>query len=63
MALYTKVLLGTRVETLVQYTHEHDVDLVVMQSHPVDPADPARGWNTISYKVALLAPCPVLLVK
>jgi nucleotide-binding universal stress UspA family protein len=63
VALHTEVLLGTRVGALVQYTQEHDVDLVVLQSHPVDPADPARGWNTISYKVAILAACPVLLVK
>lgn len=38
-------------------------DLILLRSHPVDPGSPGRGWATLSYRVAVLAPCPVLLVK
>ena len=29
----------------------------------LDLADPGASWTTMSYKVAILAQCPVLLVK
>ena len=38
-------------------------DLIVMRSHQVDPAEPTQGWGTISHKIAILAQCPVMLMK
>jgi hypothetical protein len=38
-------------------------DLILLRSHPVGTDAPNRGWATLSYRVAVLAPCPVLLVK
>jgi universal stress protein A len=38
-------------------------DLIVLASHPVNPAMLGRDWGTISYKVGILAQCAVLLVK
>jgi hypothetical protein len=34
-----------------------------MASHRIDPDRPGHDWSTISYGVAILAPCNVLLVK
>jgi len=38
-------------------------DLIIMASHRIDPDRPGHDWSTISYGVAILAPCDVLLVK
>lgn len=58
-----EVLYGRRSEQILRYAAEEEVDLLVIRSHRVDPESPGRGWGTLSYQLALLAPCPVLLVK
>jgi len=58
-----EVVYGKRAEEIVKYATGNDVDLIVLSSHKIGPEQPARGWATISYKVAVLAQCPVLLVK
>lgn len=57
------VVYGKRAEAIVDYASEHAIDLIVMTSHRVDAASPARGLATLSYKVGVLSPCSVLLVK
>ena len=52
-----------RAEAVVQFAAAHDVDLIVLPSHRVDPSLANRDWGTISYKIGILAQCPVLLVK
>ena len=54
------VIVGPRVETILEHVRKTRADLVILGSHRVRRD---RGWATISYAVALLAPCPVLLVK
>jgi nucleotide-binding universal stress UspA family protein len=54
---------GKRAEAIVHYAEERGMDLVVLSSHKVDRDHPALGWGTISYRVAIVARCPVLLVK
>ncbi len=54
---------GDRAEEIVRYVDEAGTDLVVLGSHPIDLEQPGAGWGTLSYKVGILAPCPVLLVK
>lgn len=58
-----RVVYGHRVHEIVRFASEQGVDLIVMRSHKIDPDDPAKGWGTISYKVGILAPCPVMLLK
>lgn len=58
-----EVVYGRRAEEVLRYADEHRVDLIVMNSHRVDPENPGAGWTTLSYQVAILAQCPVLLVK
>jgi nucleotide-binding universal stress UspA family protein len=59
----TRVVFGQRVKETLSFAEREHVDLLLLQSHPIDLADPTRGWGTISYRVALLAKCPVMLVK
>jgi universal stress protein A len=54
---------GNRVEEILAYADENNVNLIVMLSHKIDPADPTQHWGTISQKIGLLAQCPVLLVR
>jgi nucleotide-binding universal stress UspA family protein len=59
----TQIVFGQRVKEILSYAEHEKVDLIVLQSHPVDLTDPTRGWGTISYRVAILSRCPVMLVK
>jgi nucleotide-binding universal stress UspA family protein len=54
---------GRRAEGIVKYATANQVDLIVLASHRVNPSLANRDWGTISYKVGILAQCPVLLVK
>jgi nucleotide-binding universal stress UspA family protein len=58
-----KVRIGKRSREIVAYESGHDIDLIVMSSHSIDPQDPAARMATLSYQVAILSRCPVLLVK
>jgi nucleotide-binding universal stress UspA family protein len=61
--LAKKILLGNRVKEILNFIDENGVDLVVLSSHKVDPKEGLQAWGTISYKVGMLAHCPVLMVK
>jgi len=58
-----EILFGKRAETIVRYAEDKEIDLIVLSSHKVDRDHPALGWGTISYRIAIVARCPVLLVK
>jgi universal stress protein A len=47
----------------VRFAIANEADLIVLASHRVNPSAVDRDWGTISYKVGILAQCPVLLVK
>lgn len=57
------VTLGKRGPDIVAYALDEDVDLVVLSSHQVDVSEGSKSWATLSYQIAILCPCPVLLVK
>jgi nucleotide-binding universal stress UspA family protein len=57
------IVFGNRTEEISKFAESQAVDLMVMNAHKVNPSDPAQGWGTLSYKVGILAQCPVLLVK
>ena len=58
-----EIVYGRRVAEVLRFVREHDIDLIVLASHPVDPSEPYGGLGTMSYKLGILAPCAVLLVK
>lgn len=57
------VLYGKRAEAIVRFAEDHETDLMILSSHKVDREHPALGWGTISYRIAIVVRCPVLLVK
>jgi len=57
------ILYGKRAEAIVRFAEDHEMDLVILSSHKVDREHPALGWGTISYRIAIVVRCPVLLVK
>ena len=57
------VVYGHRTRAIVDLAVENRAELVIMASHRIDPDRPGHDWSSISYAVAILAPCTVLLVK
>jgi universal stress protein A len=57
------IVYGDRAQEILKFAETHDVDLIVVNSHKIEPDAPTQGWGTISYKVGILAQCPVMLVK
>ena len=58
-----EILLGNRVMEIVNFAHDNRVDLIMLSSHKINKIEPGKGWATISYRVAILAHCPVMMVK
>jgi universal stress protein E len=56
------VTIGDPPREILRVANARGVDLVILGSHRLGPR-PGEGLGTTSYKVALAAPCPVLLVK
>ena len=57
------VAYGSRSREIVTHAERNEADLIIMSARPIDPDNPTQDWATLSYKVAILARCPVLLVK
>jgi nucleotide-binding universal stress UspA family protein len=57
------VTYGHRTRGIIEFAINNNVDLIIMASHRIDPDRPGHDWSTISYGVAVLSPCTVLLVK
>ena len=57
------IVYGRRVQEIVRFADEREIDLIVLSSHKIDIDTPGREWGTISYKVGFLSQCHVMLVK
>jgi nucleotide-binding universal stress UspA family protein len=58
-----EVLLGNRAPEGVRYAADEGVDLIILTAPRFDPALPSAGWGSMSFRIGIPAPCPVLLVK
>ena len=58
-----QIILGHRATSIVEYTTTDHVDLLVLSSHKIGFDQPPKSWATLSYRVSILCPCPVLLLK
>jgi universal stress protein A len=58
-----EIRYGDRAQEVLRFCQESGVDLIVLTSHRIGPSNPTTGWGTLSYKIGILAQCPVLLVK
>jgi nucleotide-binding universal stress UspA family protein len=63
LAVEQKVRYGRRAQEIAEFAAAHDVDLIVMSSHRIDPEHPMQSLSTVSYQVSMLCTCPILLVK
>ena len=61
--VHQAVIYGRRARSIVQWAQEKGKDLIVIGSHSMDTSEHRDAWLTISYQVAMLATCPVLLIK
>lgn len=59
----SEVVYGKRAREIVERAAKMNADLIVLASHRIDPSVPGGGWGTLSYQVAIMAECAVLLVK
>jgi len=57
------VVYGRRATEIVAFAEEKEVDLIALSSVSLDPENPGAAWASISHQVAILARCPVLLLK
>ncbi|MBN2060304.1 MAG: universal stress protein [Deltaproteobacteria bacterium] len=57
------VILGKRVAEIIHFANEREIDLIILSSHKIEDFSSGEGWATISYKVGILATCPVMMVK
>mgnify|MGYP001390768689 CR=1 FL=1 len=60
---HAEIVYGNRVNEILRLAEENKTDLIVMGSHRLARKHPVQNWGTISYKIGILARCPVLLVK
>lgn len=58
-----RIVFGDPAAEIVEFAEQSTNSLVVLRSHRVDPSAPTHGWATLSYKLAILATSPILLVK
>jgi nucleotide-binding universal stress UspA family protein len=58
-----EVLLGGRAEKITGYAADQRMDLMVLTAPQFDPDNPITGLGSMSWKLGILSPCPVLLVK
>lgn len=58
-----EVRYGKRADEVLRHAGERQADLIVLPSHPPDLSRPRVSLGTMSYKLGVLAPCSVLLVK
>ena len=57
------IVYGDRVREILRFAEGNKIDLIVMNSHIIQVEDSVQGWGTLSYKIAVLSQCPVMLVK
>ncbi|MDH3297275.1 MAG: universal stress protein [Gemmatimonadota bacterium] len=58
-----RIVFGDPAEEIIDFAAQSADSLIVLRSHRVDPSTPTHGWATLSYKLAILATSPILLVK
>jgi len=63
MEIERKIVYGNRGREILRFAEDNKIDLIIMNSHRIEVEDPVQGWGTLSYKIAVLSQCPVMLVK
>jgi nucleotide-binding universal stress UspA family protein len=57
------VVLGQRARETIAYAAGQQIDLILLTTPPFHPDNLAGSLGSLSWKISVVAPCPVLLVK
>jgi nucleotide-binding universal stress UspA family protein len=60
ISIQVETVYGKRAASIIEFAAKRRVDVIVLNSHRVQPGS---GIASLSYQVAVLAACPVLLLK
>jgi nucleotide-binding universal stress UspA family protein len=58
-----EIFFGSRALEVLRFAQEIGADLVVLTAPAIEPGQPQVGLGSLSYKIGVFSPCPVLLVK
>ena len=58
-----ETVFGRRVRSILTFATENDIDLIVMTSRRMTPADERSSLMSISHQVAIFGPCSVILLR
>ncbi len=58
-----EVFFGGRALEVLRFARDSGADLVVLTAPTITPGQPDVGLGSLSYKIGVFSPCPVLLVK
>ena len=57
------IAYGNRLDQILDYARSEEIDLILMASHAVTEDRQQPRWGSLSHRVAILAPCSVMLVR
>jgi nucleotide-binding universal stress UspA family protein len=63
VAWQAETVFGNRTAEILRYAQQSGTDLIVLTSHRIDLEHGTGGVGTLSHRIGILSPCPVLLVK
>jgi universal stress protein A len=58
-----EIAFGTDSAEILRFAAENEVDLIVLTSPKFDPQSPQTAAGSLSWKIGVVSPCPVLLLK
>ena len=56
-------LIGSRATEIIRFANSNEVDMIILNSHRIQNGQPENALGKLSYQVAALASCAVLLLK
>lgn len=58
-----EIRYGPTARQIMELGQEVGADLIVLTAPHMNPANPTTGLASLSWRISLLSPCPILLVK
>jgi nucleotide-binding universal stress UspA family protein len=63
VAARQEVFFGGRALEVLRFAKDSGADLIILTAPSIQPGQPDVGLGSLSYKIGVFSPCPVLLVK
>jgi nucleotide-binding universal stress UspA family protein len=58
-----EIAFGSDSAEILRYATENDIDLIIVTSPRFDPDNPKASATSLSWKIGMVSPCAVLLMK